>query len=108
MTYSRSARVRSAMSAAGLFVGNIYNSENQSIGTIVSPDKNKIKHPLDSIEMEKLNTKSGIPYRDTNLCQNNQSILDNLNLEINNSNLQTVSQVLKINNKNSEDDNGYN
>ena len=108
LTYSRSARVRSAMSAAGLFVGNIYNSENQSIGTIVSPDKNKIKHPLDSIEMEKLNTKSGIPYRDTNLCQSNQSILDNLNLEINNSNLQTVSQVLKINNKNSEDDNGYN
>ena len=63
LTYSTSASVRSAMLAAGFFIGNIFNErENKYTGTIATKNKKLIKYPLSEFDLGLLKTKAGIFY----------------------------------------------
>ena len=95
VTYNKSAPVRNAMKKAGFYIGSTLDSENNTIGTIASPNKENIKHLLSDRESGLLNTKAGIPYRDYNLSLDNDTILKNRQNELSESNLLSSSKYLK-------------
>ncbi len=95
LTYSNSARIRSAMKEAGFFIGCIKDKNNLPIGTIASKSKFKIQVQLSRTEELRLDSKSGIPYRDTNFNSTNDEIIKRLNGEINASLRPTISQIMK-------------
>jgi tRNA U34 5-methylaminomethyl-2-thiouridine-forming methyltransferase MnmC len=78
-TYSRSASVRSAMQAAGLYVGTIPMVERSvahewSQGTVGGFDPHTL-HPLSQMEQEHLQTRAAVPYRDPTLSDTTAMIL---------------------------------
>lgn len=95
LTYTNSARVRSAMSEAGFLIGNIKSSDDHLLGTIATKNINNIKCQLSSKELGLLNTKAGIPYHDECLSLSKDEILALLEKEINSSNKISSSQYLK-------------
>jgi tRNA U34 5-methylaminomethyl-2-thiouridine-forming methyltransferase MnmC len=77
-TYSRSASVRTAMLNAGLYIGTIPLSENHlpqewSLGT-VGCFNNETLHPLSPMELEHLQTRASIPFRDPQLADTAEEI----------------------------------
>lgn len=95
LTYSNSVIVRNTFLEAGYFVGKILNKGNKSIGTIASKDYKKIKNHLNEYEQGLLKTRAGIPYRDKNLSNTAEEIINYRNNEVNNSNLISTSKYLK-------------
>lgn len=78
-TYSRSASVRSAMLAAGFYIGTIPPQETHlphewSQGTVASFNPQTL-HPLSPLEQEHLQTRAAIPYRDPDLIGSAETIL---------------------------------
>ncbi|MBD2122165.1 tRNA (5-methylaminomethyl-2-thiouridine)(34)-methyltransferase MnmD [Trichocoleus sp. FACHB-262] len=80
-TYSRSASVRSAMQAAGLCIGTIplsegevYESHEWSQGTVGSFNPETL-YPLSQMEQEHLQTRAAIPFRDSDLSDRAETIL---------------------------------
>ncbi|MEP0870838.1 MnmC family methyltransferase [Trichocoleus desertorum AS-A10] len=80
-TYSRSASVRSAMQAAGLCIGTIPLSEGEvyelhewSQGTVGSFNPETL-YPLSQMEQEHLQTRAAIPFRDSDLSDRAETIL---------------------------------
>jgi tRNA U34 5-methylaminomethyl-2-thiouridine-forming methyltransferase MnmC len=80
-TYSRSASVRAAMQAAGLCIGTIplngaepLPSHEWAQGTVAAFLPNLV-HPLSPMEIEHLNTRAAIPYRDPHLTDAAETIL---------------------------------
>lgn len=93
-TYSSSAAVRTALSAAGLNFSSIMGAGRKSPGTIASYEyKNIPKLPLK--EQEHLKTRSAVPYRDPNLETQPKQIKSIRQLEQQNSNLEATSQWRK-------------
>ncbi len=96
LTYSVSPSIRSAMVEAGFVIGNIYNNRlNKSTGTVAVKKKELIKFPISDFDFGLLKTRSGIPYRDKNLCSTNESIVEARNSEFEKSNLISSSQYRK-------------
>ncbi len=95
LTYSNSARVRTAMKICGLHLGTLKNNDGIQFGTIASFAKNKISSPLSFEDIARINSKSGIPYRDKGLMNDDKTILERLENEITTSNLPTLSKALK-------------
>jgi len=96
LTYSNSAAIRNAFLLNGFCVGKIYDAELKKFtGTIATKNKFLIEHPLDDGDIELINSKAGICYRDEHLDLDNISILDNRKIEVRESNLRSSSQVLK-------------
>lgn len=91
LTYSCSAAVRKAMTLAGLVVGSTPPLGRVAPGTIGAYDQNKIP-PLTTAEAEHLQTKAAIPYRDPDLNDDAQSILQRRKTEQQESNLEPTSQ----------------
>ncbi|MBD2096961.1 hypothetical protein H6F90_17815 [Trichocoleus sp. FACHB-591] len=80
-TYSRSASVRSAMQAAGLSIGTIplsegevYESHEWSQGTVGSFNPETL-YPLSQMEQEHLQTRAAIPFRNPDLSDRAETIL---------------------------------
>ncbi len=82
-TYSRSASVRSALLSAGLQIGTIplenedwreYRPHDWSQGTIGAWDDADL-HPLTTMELEHLQTRAAVPYRDPSLTDTATTIL---------------------------------
>ena len=94
LTYSMSAPVRNAMLQSGFTIGNNIH-EGKCIGTISVKNPTLIKHPLSEFEFGLLKTKSGIVYRDKNLTDQNESIIERRNAEVKNSNLISSSKYKK-------------
>lgn len=96
LTYSTSAKIRSAMKEAGFEIGNIYNKRlNKYQGTVGVKNKQLLKHPLSEPDLGLLNSKAGIFYRDENLNAQNEAIIMANKLEIENSERISSSQYLK-------------
>lgn len=78
-TYSRSASVRAAMQAAGLYIGTIPLTSSVSHewaqGTVGSFNPETL-HPLSPMEQEHLQTRAAIPYRDPALSDTAEAILE--------------------------------
>lgn len=95
VTYNSSAVVRAAMLNAKLNIGNILDKNNNVIGTFASKNKNLIKNPLSKKQLGLLATKAGTPYRDKDLKQTNEQIIQNRNIELIQSTLESSSKYLK-------------
>lgn len=96
LTYSNAAPVRNAFWAAGFFVGKIYNPvENKFTGTIAAKNQSLIKYPLSEFDLGLLKTKAGIVYRDENLTDLNEAIIERRNFEVKNSDLISSTKYMK-------------
>ncbi len=97
LTYSTSASIRNAMLNAGFEIGNIYNERlGKFSGTIATKDKSLIKSPLSEFDLGLLKTKAGIFYRDENLTDLNEAILERRNSEVKNSDKMSTSHYNKL------------
>lgn len=96
LTYSNSAAVRNAFLQNGFSVGKIYDEHfKKFVGTVATKNKFLIQHPLSELDMSLIHSKAGIPFRDTTLNLDNDSILENRRNEVKESTLRSSSQVLK-------------
>jgi tRNA U34 5-methylaminomethyl-2-thiouridine-forming methyltransferase MnmC len=78
-TYSRSASVRRAMQNAGLYIGTIPLGENHlphewSLGTVGCFNPQTL-HPLSPMELEHLQTRASVPFRDPKLTDTAEEIV---------------------------------
>jgi len=94
-TYSRSASVRSAMRAAGLSIGTIPLGDGHlphewSQGTVAAYTEKGL-HPLSKMEQEHLQTRAAVPYRDPNLNDKSEKILQRHQQEQQRSTLESTS-----------------
>lgn len=78
-TYSCSAAVRTALMAAGLKIGSTTPVGRRSPGTVAS--YNDDLPPLSLQEQEHLQTRAAIPYRDFELCDRAEVILQRRQIE---------------------------
>ncbi|MBE9221183.1 hypothetical protein IQ215_00585 [Cyanobacterium stanieri LEGE 03274] len=93
-TYSCSAAVRKAMTLVGLNIGRNYTVGKRAPGTLAT--KNKIPlQPLSLMELEHLQTRAAIPYRDPSLTDNNINIIKRREKEQSLSTLESTSQWKK-------------
>lgn len=96
LTYSNSAAIRNAFLQNGFAVGKTYDYElKKFIGTVAVKNKNLIEHELDKRDLDLINSKAGICFKDETLELDNHTIIENRENEIINSNLISSSQVLK-------------
>jgi tRNA U34 5-methylaminomethyl-2-thiouridine-forming methyltransferase MnmC len=93
-TYSCASAVRTAMVAAGLFVGDTSPVGRKSPGTIASFNAAQIA-PLSQQEREHLQTRAAIPYRDPTLSDSMAKIIIRRELEQDDCGLETTSQWKK-------------
>ena len=100
LTYVRSASVRNAMINAGFYIGEIYNErENKFTGTVATKNNELIKYKLTEYDLGLLKTTAGIFYRDENLTDLNETIIERRNIEVKNSNIMSSSKYNKLHNK---------
>jgi tRNA U34 5-methylaminomethyl-2-thiouridine-forming methyltransferase MnmC len=93
-TYSCAAAVRTAMIAAGLQVGDSVPVGRKAPGTIASFSSEGLP-PLSQQELEHLQTRAAIPYRDPTLADSMAQIVLRRELEQDNCGLETTSQWKK-------------
>lgn len=94
-TYSRSASVRAALQTAGLHIGTIpldqaRLSHEWSQGTAASFSSDTLI-PLSQLEQEHLNTRAAIPYRDPQLNDSAEVILERHRIQQQQSQLESTS-----------------
>ena len=94
LTYNMSAPVRHAIINAGFYIGNNILNKN-CIGTIATKNKLLIKNFLSEKQLGLLNTKAGITYKDKNLCNSNNDIIQKREEEVKISTLESSSKYLK-------------
>lgn len=96
LTYSNSAAIRNALIQNGFQVGKVYDdSMKKVIGTIAAKNPELILHKLDDRDINLINSKAGICYKDFNLETDNQSIIKNREAEVKHSELISSSQAIK-------------
>lgn len=96
LTYSNSAAVRNAMIQNGFCVGKIFDKNMKKfIGTIAAKDETLIDFPLDAKDIDLINSKAGICYKDPNLDFSNDTIINNRENELSTSSLASSSSVMK-------------
>lgn len=93
-TYSCASAVRTAMVEAGLFVGDSMPVGRKSPGTIASFNAAQLT-PLSQQELEHLQTRAAIPYRDPTLSDSMAKIIIRRELEQDDCGLETTSQWKK-------------
>ncbi len=93
-TYSCAAAGRTAMIQAGLSIAQITPIGRKAPGTIASFDPAQLP-PLSPQELEHLQTRAAIPYRDPTLTDSISKITIRRELEQNNCGLETTSQWKK-------------
>ena len=80
LSYSKSAPFRSALLQLGFFVGKTY-IDNTDMGTVASFNSFLIQNKLNQSDLDVLETRSGIPYRDINLSLSSSDIIINRSIE---------------------------
>jgi tRNA U34 5-methylaminomethyl-2-thiouridine-forming methyltransferase MnmC len=93
-TYSCASAVRKAMVSAGLSVGDSTPVGRKSPGTIASFDASQLT-PLSQQELEHLQTRAAIPYRDPTLTDSMAKIIIRREMEQDDCELETTSQWKK-------------
>ena len=94
-SYSKSTPFRNTLKQLGFYVGKTFIN-NIDMGTVASLNKNNIINPLSDHDIELLNTRSGIPYRDNQFMNlSAEEISKNRDTEQKNSSLLSQTQFLK-------------
>ena len=75
-TYSSADQIRRAMLEAGLTIGKGPSVGKKREGTIASPSKNRINPVADETIEEIMNNIRSVPYRDTDLNETRENILE--------------------------------
>ncbi|MFB2919761.1 MULTISPECIES: tRNA (5-methylaminomethyl-2-thiouridine)(34)-methyltransferase MnmD [Aerosakkonema] len=97
-TYSCSAAVRSALMAANLQIGSAPPVGRRSPGTVAARRRWQTPSylpPLSQQELEHLQTRAAIPYRDPNLCDRAETIVLRRKIEQGTSSLESTAQWKK-------------
>lgn len=94
LSYSKSTPFRSTLLKLGFSVGKTFIN-NLDMGTAASLNSLNIKNLLNDYDIALLNTRSGIPFKDSDLNLSGIEILNNRDIEIRNSNLISHTQFLK-------------
>lgn len=96
LTYSNSAAIRNALLLSGFHVGKVYDDTMKKvIGTVAAKNPDLILHKLDERDLNLIHSKAGICYRDINLETENQTIIQNREAAVTESELISSSQALK-------------
>jgi tRNA U34 5-methylaminomethyl-2-thiouridine-forming methyltransferase MnmC len=90
-TYSCAASVRSALIAAGFKIGTTLQVGNRQPGTVASFTDDNLP-PLSERSQEHLQTRAAIPYRDPQLCDSAEVILQRRQIEQQASSLEPSSR----------------
>lgn len=98
VTYNHSKPVLCALFKQGLILGKTIKNQ-KTIATIASFNPDLVKNKLNDCELGELNTKSAITYKDKNLSSTSKEILRLRDIEIKNSNLESLSYYKKKNKK---------
>ncbi|HIK37111.1 MAG: MnmC family methyltransferase [Geminocystis sp.] len=93
-TYSAAAAVRNALQIVGLNIGVNFCVGRRTPGTIASYNK-ELLPPLSQMELEHLNTKAAVPYRDPCLRDSREIIIERRRKEQLLSSLETTSKWRK-------------
>jgi tRNA U34 5-methylaminomethyl-2-thiouridine-forming methyltransferase MnmC len=93
-TYSCASAVRAGMIEAGLSIGDSLPVGRKSPGTIASFDRTQLT-PLSQQELEHLQTRAAIPYRDPTLSDSMAKIIIRREFEQDDCGLETTSQWKK-------------
>ena len=93
-TYSCAAAARTAMIQSGLSIANLTPVGRKAPGTIASFDATQVP-PLSQQELEHLQTRAAIPYRDPTLSDSMAKIVIRRELEQDDCGLETTSQWKK-------------
>lgn len=93
-TYSAAAAVRTALKMAGLEIGVNFCVGRRTPGTIASYNR-ELLPPLSQMELEHLNTKAAIPYRDPSLKDSREIIIERRRKEQLLSNLEPTTKWRK-------------
>ena len=80
VSYSKSAPFRSALLELGFYVGKTI-LDNSDMGTVASLNSSFIYNKLGKTDLDVIETRSGIPYRDINLNLPSSSIIINRSIE---------------------------
>lgn len=95
-TYNHSKPVLNAFFKAKMNIGKtIY--DKKTIGSVFSFDKKLLDNPLSDFELETLETKSAITYKDKNLNSTHKKIVELRNKEVEQSKKPTLSSYKKKN-----------
>jgi tRNA U34 5-methylaminomethyl-2-thiouridine-forming methyltransferase MnmC len=94
VTYSCAASIRSALQNSGLFIGSTPSVGRRSPGTLASYNQEGLL-PLSQQELEHLQTKAAIPYRDPTLQDTASVILERRRQEQEQSLLESTSKWKK-------------
>lgn len=96
LTYSNSAAVRHAFLKNGFYVGKTYDKDlKKFIGTVATKNKNLIEHELDQRDLDLINSKAGICFKDEYLQLDESTIIEDRENEIKQSELNSSTKVLK-------------
>lgn len=96
LTYSSSSAVRNALLKNGFYVGKIFDNDlKKYVGTIASKNKDFIEHELNQRDIDLINSKAGICYRDEYLNLDISTIIENRDNEVKQSELASSSKILK-------------
>ncbi len=98
LSYSKSTPFRSALVQLGFYAGKTFIN-NKDMGTVASLNKNYIQNPLSDYDLNLINTKSGIVYKDPDLNLTGEEILYNREIEAKKSNRISRTQFIKITNR---------
>lgn len=94
LTYNHSKPVLNALRKTGIQIGKI-EKQGKINSVVASFDKELILHPFNQEELNSLNTRSAITYKDPNFNLTSDEIIKNRELEVKNSKLMTLSHYLK-------------
>lgn len=96
LTYSNSAAIRNAFLKNGFCVGKVYDKDIKKFtGTIATKNINLIEYPLSDLDLDLINSKAGICFRDATLDASNETIISNRLSDVNQSDLASSSRVIK-------------
>ena len=95
LTYSNSVSVRHAMIESGFTVGKLFDKNGRHCGTAASKNPDLIKNKLDEYDLGLIKTNAGVYYRDKNLNQTPEEILEEHKTRKLSSNLESSSHYIK-------------
>lgn len=96
LTYSNSAAVRNAFLKSGFYVGKTFDKElGKFIGTVATKNKSLIEHELDQRDLDLINSKAGICFKDEYLQLDESTIIEDRENEIKQSELNSSTKVMK-------------
>ncbi len=96
-TYSSNSAVRNGMLEAGLYIGRTKPVGRKTSGTIAYKNFKCLVNELNNLEKGLLDTRSAIPYKDSDFSLTNEEVINNRQALLNESDKISASKYLRLN-----------